>query len=159
MQLSQRQAQLVVHWIRVRRLDRRHARPGHRHSGAGPDRGCQPCCWTSVLTSGVGICGGVYNLSAAKCPHRQSNSLPVSCSKCCSSVWHRTSSPHATLATQRHLVPQTISARRWKMDMGLNGKGKDGSRELAVQLFPQSADMLKCARALVCRGIDGPGPL
>ena len=39
---------------------------------------------------------------------------------------------------------QTISARRWKLDMGLNGKGKDGSRELAVQLFPQSADLLKC---------------
>ena len=42
------------------------------------------------------------------------------------------------------VTPQTISARRWKLDMGLNGKGKDGSRELAVQLFPQSADMLKC---------------
>ncbi len=42
------------------------------------------------------------------------------------------------------MLPQTISARRWKLDMGLNGKGKDGSRELAVQLFPQSADLLKC---------------
>ena len=40
---------------------------------------------------------------------------------------------------------QTISARRWKLEMGLNGKGKDGSRELAVQLFPHAADMLKCA--------------
>ena len=33
--------------------------------------------------------------------------------------------------------------------MGLNGKGKDGSRELAVQLFPQSADLLKCAELLI----------
>ena len=41
-------------------------------------------------------------------------------------------------------VRQTISARRWKLDMGLNGKGKDGSRALAMQLFPQSTDLLKC---------------
>ena len=34
--------------------------------------------------------------------------------------------------------------------MKLNGKGKDGSRELAVQLFPQSADLLKCANLDFC---------
>jgi hypothetical protein len=52
-------------------------------------------------------------------------------------LWSHTSSEY-------HAALQTISARRWKLDMGLNGKGKDGSRELAVQLFPQSADLLKC---------------
>ena len=38
-QLPQRQAQLVVHRLRVRRLDRRHARPGHRHPGKNPTHG------------------------------------------------------------------------------------------------------------------------
>ncbi len=50
----------------------------------------------------------------------------------------------STALRYTRVMPQTISARRWKLDMGLNGKGKDGSRELAVQLFPQSADLLKC---------------
>ena len=42
---------------------------------------------------------------------------------------------------------QTISARAWKLDMGLNKKGKEGSRELACELYPQCADMMKCALA------------
>ena len=43
------------------------------------------------------------------------------------------------------VVVQTVPARAWKHDMGLNKKGKDGSRQLALQLFPHAADMLRCA--------------
>ena len=43
---------------------------------------------------------------------------------------------------------QVISASRWKRDMGLYGKGKEGSRQLALALFPQAADLLKCAPCL-----------
>ena len=39
---------------------------------------------------------------------------------------------------------QTPKVRRWKGDMRLNGRGKDGSRLLALQLFPQAAHLLKC---------------
>ena len=42
-------------------------------------------------------------------------------------------------------VMQVISASRWKRDMGLYGKGKEGSRQLALALFPQAAELLKCA--------------
>jgi hypothetical protein len=43
---------------------------------------------------------------------------------------------------------QVISASRWKRDMGLYGKGKEGSRQLALALFPQAADLLKCGICL-----------
>lgn len=38
---------------------------------------------------------------------------------------------------------QTTSARRWKADLGLNKAGKEGSRSLALQVFPKAADLLK----------------
>lgn len=38
---------------------------------------------------------------------------------------------------------QTPKVRRWKQDMQLNGMGKEGSRQLALQLFPQMAGSLK----------------
>ena len=41
-------------------------------------------------------------------------------------------------------VMQTVSARRWKLDMGLNKLGKEGSRLLALQLYPHADEMLRC---------------
>ena len=38
---------------------------------------------------------------------------------------------------------ETVSARRWKADLGLNKAGKEGSRNLALQLFPKAAGLLK----------------
>ena len=38
---------------------------------------------------------------------------------------------------------QTVSARAWKHDLLLNKQGKEGSRELAQNLLPQSAQHLK----------------
>lgn len=38
---------------------------------------------------------------------------------------------------------ETVSARRWKADLGLNKAGKEGSRLLALQLFPKAAGLLK----------------
>lgn len=38
---------------------------------------------------------------------------------------------------------ETVSARRWKNELGLNGAGKDGSRALATALFPLAADKLR----------------
>lgn len=46
-------------------------------------------------------------------------------------------------------VMQVISASRWKRDMGLYGKGKEGSRQLAIALFPQAAELLKCTPCLL----------
>ena len=44
--------------------------------------------------------------------------------------------------------PETVSCRRWKTDLQLNGKGKEGSRLLALRLFPTATDLLKCGIAL-----------
>ena len=41
--------------------------------------------------------------------------------------------------------PETVSCTQWKRELSLNKKGKEGSRELALRLFPTAADMLKCA--------------
>lgn len=38
---------------------------------------------------------------------------------------------------------ETVSCRRWKLDLQLNGKGKEGSRLLAIRLFPTAAGLLK----------------
>ena len=38
---------------------------------------------------------------------------------------------------------ETVSCRRWKQDLQLNGKGKEGSRLLAIRLFPTATDLLK----------------
>lgn len=38
---------------------------------------------------------------------------------------------------------ETVSARRWKLDLGLNKKGKDGSRTLALALFPLAEPLLR----------------
>lgn len=38
---------------------------------------------------------------------------------------------------------QMVGSRQWKSDLRLNGKGKEGSRELATALFPASASMLR----------------
>ena len=38
---------------------------------------------------------------------------------------------------------ETVSCRRWKHDLQLNKKGKEGSRLLAIRLFPTAADLLK----------------
>ncbi|KAK9837410.1 hypothetical protein WJX81_000483 [Elliptochloris bilobata] len=38
---------------------------------------------------------------------------------------------------------QTVGSRQWKNDLRLNGKGKEGSRELATALFPSSASLLR----------------
>jgi hypothetical protein len=46
-------------------------------------------------------------------------------------------------------IMQVISASRWKRDMGLYGKGKEGSRQLALALFPQAAELLRCAPCLL----------
>jgi hypothetical protein len=45
----------------------------------------------------------------------------------------------------RLCILKVISASRWKRDVGLYGKGKEGSRQLALALFPQAAEHLKCA--------------
>ena len=39
---------------------------------------------------------------------------------------------------------QMVGSRQWKSDLRLNGKGKEGSRELATALFPASAPLLRC---------------
>ena len=44
---------------------------------------------------------------------------------------------------------QTVGSRQWKSDLRLNGKGKEGSRELATALFPASASLLRCALCLL----------
>ena len=36
-----------------------------------------------------------------------------------------------------------MSCRRWKQDLQLNGKGKEGSRQLAIRLFPTASELLK----------------
>ncbi len=41
------------------------------------------------------------------------------------------------------LQVETVSCRRWKNDLQLNKKGKEGSRLLAIRLFPTAADLLK----------------
>lgn len=38
---------------------------------------------------------------------------------------------------------ESTSARRWKGDLGLNKLGKEGSRALALTLFPKARDLLK----------------
>ena len=38
---------------------------------------------------------------------------------------------------------QTVSARAWKYDLLLNKQGKEGSRELAQEILPQSGQQLK----------------
>lgn len=48
----------------------------------------------------------------------------------------------------RLLSLQVVAATRWKRDMGLYGKGKEGSRQLALALFPQAAEQLKCVASL-----------
>ncbi len=40
--------------------------------------------------------------------------------------------------------PQKPKVRRWKNDFRLNGRGKEGSRMLALHLFPQAAHLLRC---------------
>ena len=45
-----------------------------------------------------------------------------------------------------------MSCRRWKQDLQLNGKGKEGSRQLAIRLFPTASELLKC-------GLDLATPL
>ena len=42
------------------------------------------------------------------------------------------------------LQVETVSCRRWKQDLQLNGKGKEGSRQLAIRLFPTASELLKC---------------
>ena len=43
-----------------------------------------------------------------------------------------------------HDIPlTTCSARRWKGDLGLLKAGKEGSRLLALQLFPEAQELLK----------------
>ena len=42
------------------------------------------------------------------------------------------------------MQPETVSCRRWKLDLQLNGKGKEGSRLLALRLFPTATELLKC---------------
>ena len=37
----------------------------------------------------------------------------------------------------------TVSARRWKNDLSLNGCGKEGSRTLAAALFPKAEGLLR----------------
>ena len=44
----------------------------------------------------------------------------------------------------RGAQPETVSCTQWKRELSLNKKGKEGSRELALRLFPTAADMLKC---------------
>lgn len=46
------------------------------------------------------------------------------------------------------MQPETVSCRRWKLDLQLNGKGKEGSRLLALRLFPTATDLLKCVAPL-----------
>ena len=50
------------------------------------------------------------------------------------------------------MQPETVSCRRWKLDLQLNGKGKEGSRLLALRLFPTAADLLK--RVLPLRALS-----
>lgn len=38
---------------------------------------------------------------------------------------------------------ETVTARRWKGDLGLNKCGKDGSRILAAALFPKAVSLLR----------------
>jgi hypothetical protein len=45
---------------------------------------------------------------------------------------------------------EVVSGRRWKTDLQLLNKGKQGSIELARELFPQAVDMLRCMRLSVC---------
>ena len=50
-----------------------------------------------------------------------------------------------------HGIPvTTVCSRRWKSDLQLNTKGKAGSRELALQLFPEAESLLKCVNVYVC---------
>ena len=47
-----------------------------------------------------------------------------------------------------HGIPfETVPARIWKADMELLKMGKEGSRDLAKELLPQTTSQLKC----VCR--------
>jgi hypothetical protein len=41
------------------------------------------------------------------------------------------------------LQVETVTSRAWKIDLQLNGKGKEGSRLLALRLFPSAAELLK----------------
>lgn len=43
-----------------------------------------------------------------------------------------------------------MTSRAWKIDLQLNGKGKEGSRQLAIRLFPTAAELLKCALYKLC---------
>ncbi|BDA48572.1 Holliday junction resolvase MOC1, chloroplastic [Coccomyxa sp. Obi] len=49
---------------------------------------------------------------------------------------------HGALTSQGFKV-ETVTSRAWKIDLQLNGKGKEGSRLLAIRLFPTAADLLK----------------
>ncbi|EIE27621.1 hypothetical protein COCSUDRAFT_52223 [Coccomyxa subellipsoidea C-169] len=49
---------------------------------------------------------------------------------------------HGALASQGFKV-ETVTSRAWKIDLQLNGKGKEGSRLLAIRLFPSAAELLK----------------
>jgi hypothetical protein len=46
---------------------------------------------------------------------------------------------------QLYVQVQPVSCRRWKQDLQLNKKGKEGSRLLAIKLFPTAAELLKSA--------------
>ena len=37
----------------------------------------------------------------------------------------------------------TVAARTWKNGLGLNGQGKEGSRAMALALFPQASHLLR----------------
>lgn len=50
-------------------------------------------------------------------------------------------------------------ARRWKADMCLNKAGKEGSRKLALQLFPQAEDFLRYIPGILCRDNNSPALL
>ena len=49
-----------------------------------------------------------------------------------------------------------MSCTQWKRELRLNGKGKEGSRELALRLFPSAADLLKWVYPLSCQYVS-PG--
>ncbi|KAK9917106.1 hypothetical protein WJX75_000945 [Coccomyxa subellipsoidea] len=49
---------------------------------------------------------------------------------------------HGALASHGFKV-ETVTSRAWKIDLQLNGKGKEGSRLLALRLFPSAAELLK----------------
>ena len=51
-------------------------------------------------------------------------------------VWNGVLSSH-------RVALDTVSARRWKNDLGLNNRGKEGSRALATAIFPKATHLLR----------------